>query len=258
MNLKNAYVSLFLGLIFSTYSFTQCSSSESLAEGNLIKLNDTLLLAATLIHKDDFKKDLSGWIFEQEVAGGVKIVDKKMDIDAAGGSTTWWKEKLNAPLMIEYDAVVVQKGGPNDRVSDLNCFWLTIDPDNPENFFKKSAQRKGIFQHYDGLRLYYVGLGGHNNTKTRFRRYDGKGNKPLLAEHDLSAKEVLIEPNKLNRIKIIVYNGIVQYYRNDQLIYDFYDEEAYDTGYFGIRTVSNHLTVDNFIVYSLKKKDVPN
>ena len=257
MKLVTRLIALILGSIISIFSFNQCSRSKPVEEGRLVKLNDSLTLVATLISKDNFNKDLTGWIAEEEIEGGVKLVDEKMDIDAAGGSTTWWKGKLHAPLMIEYDAVVVQNSGPNDRVSDLNCFWLALDPDKPDDFFNSYSQRRGIFKNYDDLSLYYVGLGGHNNTKTRFRRYDGEGNKPLMPEHDLSSEEFLIKPNQLNRIKIIVYNGIVQYYRNDQLIYNFYDQEAYDTGYFGIRTVHNHLTVDNFTVYSLKNTTLP-
>lgn len=135
----------------------------------------------------------------------------------------------------------------------MNCFWLATDPKNPDNFFAKPSIRNGKFGTYDGLKLYYVGLGGHHNTKTRFRRYTGNGDKPLLPEHDLSDQIFLITPNKKNQIKIIVYENHIQYYRNEELIYDFYDEEPYSSGYFGIRTVNNHMSVDNFKIYTLKK-----
>lgn len=117
--------------------------------------------------------------------------------------------------------------------------------------------RAGKFSQYDSLKLYYVGLGGHNNTKTRFRRYTGNGQKPLLPAHDLSDEAYLIVPNVPNRIRIIVYNSTIQYWRNDQLIFDVHDASPYDSGYFAVRTVNNHLIIDDFDVYELSKTDAP-
>jgi hypothetical protein len=102
-----------------------------------------------------------------------------------------------------------------------------------------------------------VGLGGHTNTKTRFRRYAGNGQKPLLPEHDLSDEVYLIVPNVPNRIRIMVYNTTIQYWRNEQLIFNVYDSSPHDSGYFAFRTVNNHLIVDNFNVYGLTKINVP-
>ena len=55
----------------------------------------------------------------------------------------------------------------------------------------------------------------------------------------------------MNHIRIIAHNGMIQYYRNDRLIFNFNDPHPYTSGYFGLRTVNNHLTVDNFRVYKL-------
>ncbi|MGS0527243.1 DUF6250 domain-containing protein [Zobellia nedashkovskayae] len=73
------------------------------------------------------------------------------------------------------------------------------------------------------LRLYYMGVGGHDNTKTRFRRYSGDGERPLLPQNDLSKEKYLITPNTLTQIKIIAYNGIIKYYRDGNLIVEFND-----------------------------------
>jgi hypothetical protein len=244
-------VPVFFGLV-------QCKSTKThqLERKNTVhvQINDTLLLDASLIFFDNFDTGLSDWVAEHEREMHLSVVDGKMDIDAPMGSTTWFREKLEAPLMIEYDIEIIKMDGPNDRVSDLNCFWLATDPSNRDDFFKESVNRKGIFSNYDHMKLYYVGLGGHNNTRTRFRRYDGTGEKPLLAGHDLSDELYLITPNEVNSIRIIVYKNIVQYYRNGLLIFDFYDEFPHKEGYFGIRTVRNHLTVDNFKVYSLRNE----
>lgn len=243
--------SLFLaGMIVLLYNCTHGS-----ADADTIFINDTLQVAASLVFADDFDSGFENWVPEHEKEMILpSIIKGALVINAPDGSTTWFKEKLTAPVMIEYEAVVIGKGGPNDRVSDLNCFWLATDPGYPNDFFKKSKERKGIFENYDHMQLYYVGLGGHNNTKTRFRRYDGTGEKPLLPEHDLSDEKYLITPNAVNRIRIVVYHGIVQFYRNEQLIFDFFDPHPYSEGYFGIRTVRNHMTVNNFKVYSLSEK----
>lgn len=219
---------------------------------NTITINDSVALTKTLVHEEGFKNGMENWTVEQAEGGTVMAKNGNMEITDVSGCTVWFNKKLNAPLLIEYDAVVVDDGGPQDRVSDLNCFWLATDPDNPKDFFTTSKGRKGKFKNYDGLQLYYVGLGGHHNTKTRYRRYTGTGDKPLLAEHDLSDPEYLILPNTVNHIKIVVFHNSVQYYRNDKLIFDFYDTAPYNSGYFGIRTVNNHMSVDNFKVFSLK------
>lgn len=155
--------------------------------------------------------------------------------------------------MIEYDTYIIDQDGPNDRVSDMNCFWMAKDPENPDNLFANSEKRHGKFSNYDSLRLYYMGVGGHDNSKTRFRRYTGNGERPLLPEHDLSDPKYLIKPNTVNHIRIIAFNDIIQYYRNGEKMINFKDDNPYTSGYFGFRTVNNHMTVDNFKVYQLKK-----
>lgn len=225
--------------------FCSCSSQKA------IVIHDNLALKKVLKYQEDFEKGLENWSVEQMEGGTVKSVNGKMEITDVAGCTVWFKQQLTAPLLIEYDVVVVDQGGPQDRVSDLNCFWLATDPRYPQDFFAGSQERRGQFKDYNPLQLYYVGLGGHNNTKTRFRRYTGDGNKPLLPEHDLSAPEFLITPNQVNHIKIVAHDNIIQYYRNDILIYDFIDPAPYRQGYFGIRTVNNHMLVDNFRVYTL-------
>lgn len=204
-----------------------------------------------LQHQDNFDQGIDNWVAEQMPGGTVTAANGKMEITDVAGCTVWFKHQLSGPLLISYDAIVIDQGGPQDRVSDLNCFWLATDPRYPQDFFAGSQDRRGQFKDYNPLQLYYVGLGGHNNTKTRFRRYTGDGNKPLLPEHDLSAPEFLITPNQVNHIKIIAHDNIIQYYRNDVLIYDFIDPAPYRQGYFGIRTVNNHMLVDNFRVYTL-------
>lgn len=179
------------------------------------------------------------------------IVIEKLEITDVAGCSIWFKKELQGPIMIQYDAVVIDERGPQDRVSDLNCFWMAKDPENPDDLFANSEKHGGKFSNYDSLRLYYMGVGGHDNSKTHFRRYLGNGDRPLLPEHDLTEPKYLQKPIMVTRIKIIAYNGIIQYYRDGQCIVDFYDPNPYGSGYSGLRAVNNHMTVDNFRVFRL-------
>ncbi len=191
------------------------------------------------------------WEVEQQPGGKVDFSSNTMEITDAKGCTVWFKHNLKGPIKIEYDVRVIDEGGPYDRVSDLNCFWMASDPNHPKDFFKNSKQRGGNFKNYHTLHQYYVGYGGHNNTKTRFRRYNGNINRPLLPEHDLSAKEYMIVPNKTIHITLIANNSEIKYLRNNKVVFYFQDSNPYVNGYFGIRTVNNHLKIFNLKITQL-------
>ena len=97
---------------------------------------------------------------------------------------------------------------------------MAVDPEHPEDIFVNSNKRGGRFPNYHGLRLYYVGYGGNMNKTTRFRRYSGTGERPLLPEHDLGHSSVLLQPNARMRIQLVVSGDRVQYIRNGEVIYD--------------------------------------
>lgn len=244
---KVKYNIIILG-IFAIVVLSMCHVMHPVVKKQ-IKVDDKNHFEAKLIYSDNFDNALSDWVAEQDNGSKVSIINGAMDIDANAGSTIWLNKSINAPMMIEYDATIIDSGGKNDRVADLNCFWLASDPANRGSFFANSKNRKGVFGIYDSLQLYYVGLGGHNNTTTRFRKYEGGGNKPVLPENDLSEPEFLITPNQINHVRIVAYKQMIQYYRNDQLIYNIMDSTPYTSGYFGVRGTRNHTRVDNFKVY---------
>ena len=218
----------------------------------VINLTEGENVSAKLIYQNDFN-DLLDWKVEQMPGGKADIINGKLEITDVSGCTIWNKNEFSGPIMIEYDVFIIKDGGPQDRVSDLNCFWMAIDPENPNNLFANSEKRGGKFSNYDSLKLYYTGMGGHDNTKTRFRRYVGNGEKPLLPEHDLSESQYLLQANTPYTIRIVSEGGTVQYYRDDLLVFDFMDTAPYTSGHFGFRTVNNHMTIDNFKVYQLNK-----
>jgi hypothetical protein len=203
-----------------------------------------------LLAEDNFSEGLARWRVESEPGGTVAAHDGVLEIDVPEGCTVWFKDVLSGPVLIVYEVAAVNAGGANDRVSDLNCFWMARDSRNPADLFATS--RSGKFADYDWLRGYYVGLGGNGNTTTRFRRYVGeRGNRPLLPEHDLSDRKVLIAPNVRQVIQLLAADGTVEFFRDALRIFEYRDGAPYTSGWFGFRTVASHLRISHFRVYRL-------
>ena len=202
---------------------------------------------------EEFRDGLARWSAELELPGKVKARSGVLTIDVPAGCTLWFRPELRGAVSIQYEARLVQAGGPNDRVSDLNAFWMATDARSPDDLFATS--RSGKFSDYNQLRAYYVGQGGNSNTTTRFRRYIGDAaERPLLPEHDLRNAEVLLQPNVWQTVQLVALGKRIQYYRNGRLIFDFLDDAPYTRGRFGFRTTDSHLEVRNFRVYRI----VPN
>ena len=202
--------------------------------------------SAVPLCSDNFDRDLSQWSVEQMKGGKVFLRDGALVIEDAGGATVWLRTPLTAPVEISYQAEVVVRGGPNDRLSDLNCFWMAQDPAQPSGALP--AGRSGKFSDYDDLLLYYVGYGGNKNSTTRFRRYDGTSDRPLLPEHDLHAPQFLLTPNHVYQIKLVVRDGTAEFWRDGAKILSFADPLPLMSGYFAFRTVRSHLEIRHFKV----------
>ena len=203
-----------------------------------------------LLYQDDFSHGLERWAAELEKHGRVEAKDHKLTIDIPAGLTLWFKPRLDGPVMIQYEAKMIQASGANDRVSDLNCFWMASDSRSPGDLF--ATKRSGKFSDYDQLLTYYVGLGGNSNTTTRFRRYIGKQElRPLLPEHDLHDSKFLLRPNVGQKIQLVACGNHIQYYRDGNLLFDLNDPSPYTRGHFAFRTTSSHMEVRNFRVYRI-------
>ena len=200
-----------------------------------------------LLYEDTFYQDMKNWNIETPGSPNSKvgIENGKLVIDVDSGATVWFNKRLSGNIMIEYQRKVVMKNGKNDRLSDLNQFWMATDP-RRENVFTRS----GVFSEYDSLRLYYAGIGGNTNRSTRFRKYQGTGERTLL--FDLQDERHLLQPNRNYLIQIVVYNGTTQVFVDDELYFSFKDDAPLTEGYFGFRTVKSHQEVENFKVYELK------
>jgi len=192
---------------------------------------------------------------EQQPGGRVGVRDGALIIEDVGGCTVWYRHKLRAPVEITYEAQVVMQGGPYDRLSDLNCFWMASIPEGTGSLLESHTARNGAFSDYDTLATYYVGYGGNGNTTTRFRRYNGTGARPLLAEHDLGDSgrdtSVLLRPNHVYQIRLVTdAHGHTEYWRDGECLFAYDDPAPLREGYFGIRTVRSHLVIRNLRIQS--------
>lgn len=202
------------------------------------------------LSKKEFNKY---WMIESESPDySVKHLGDTLEIISPKGLTLWRKEKMQGNVVIEYDACVMDEGRPEDRLSDLNCFWMASDPKYPDNLKERMAWRSGIFVRSYSMQLYYVGYGGNHNSTTRFRRYDGdeagitdKNARPaILKEYTDSAH--LLTPNKWYHIRLESKNGRVTYTINGEQLVDFLDAQPLNEGWFGFRTTLSRTRIANF------------
>lgn len=208
--------------------------------------------AGDLLFSDDFSHGLANWTTELEAGGSVTATSGTLTIDVPAGASVWFKPLLTGPVVIKYDATVINNGGPNDRVSDLNCFWMARDARSPANIF--GWKRSGTFADYNQLLTYYVGVGGNTNTTTRFRRYVGDPiGRPLRPGDDLQDAADLLVPNKPQQILLVANGNVIQFYRDKKKLFEMNDPKPYTSGWFAFRTTHSHLAITNFCIYKLPK-----
>ena len=199
-----------------------------------------------LLYSDDFDTGLGRWHAEIEPKGRstVSVVDRKLRMDVGGGATAWFTRKLEGDVLITFTRKVIVAAGVNDRLSDLNMFWMASDPANAQLF-----TRQGAFAEYDGLQLYYAGIGGNTNTTSRFRRYS---NGERILHADLGDAAHLLEANREYAVKIAVYRGCTRVLLDGREYFQFRDPTPLRAGYFGLRTTQSRQDVDDFRVYRLR------
>ncbi len=200
-----------------------------------------VILAALLVAAPASAR-LSDWRIEAE-STAARVTERAgiLDIDTPKGITLWWRQPIVAPVTISFEAMAVSDGGANDRVSDLNAFWMATGRDGGSVL---AHRRDGAFASYDDLKTYYVGIGGNRNTTTRFRRYIGQaGNRPLLPEHDLSAAADMLRPNVWTRIRLIADGRTVAVERDGRRLFTLVDDQPYTRGHWALRTTWSHLRI---------------
>lgn len=212
------------------------------------------------LNAKDFKKY---WVVESEGPCKVTFKGDTAEFTAPKGLSVWRKEKMSGRTVIEYDAQVVTDG-PDDRLSDLNCFWMASDP-KASDPFKNLNKRGGKFVNSYSLQLYYLGYGGNHNSTTRFRRYNGDERGVEDAEYrpaiikEYTDADHLLKPGKWYHIKI-THDGLrTQYFIDGERIVDFRDPAPLTEGWFAFRTTLSRTRLTNFS-YScqpLQETEVP-
>jgi Domain of unknown function (DUF6250) len=187
--------------------------------------------------------DTAQWFVElsPQINNKVYVENGQMVLDVANGVTVWWKRKLKNKWVIEFDRTIPIINQKNDRLSDFNVFWQATDPKT-----STLMGRHPVFENYDSLSLYYVGFGGNTNTTTRFRKYQGNGERTILAEYTDSSH--LLTPNKTYRCCIIFKKQTMRFYVDGVLFFSFKDKKPLKSGYFGFRTTQSRHLIDNFKV----------
>lgn len=191
------------------------------------------------------------WAVEQMPGGTVEFQPHHLMIRDARGCTVWLRQKLTAPVAIHFTATMVGGDRPTDRISDLNCFWMANDSRGPGAPFLPPWRRSGKFADYDSLLTYYVGYAANNNSTTRFRRYDGTAERPLLPEHDLSGPQFKLRKDIPVKIRLVARDGVAEFWRDGERIFTFRDPAPLASGWFAFRTVRSHIRIEHFAVESL-------
>jgi rhamnogalacturonan endolyase len=199
-----------------------------------------------LLHQDSFDGPLEGYVSEFARKPGNTIAnrDGRLLIDVDSGATVWLDKPLSGDILIAYTRRVVVEGGPNDRLSDLNHFWMARDPARDSLF-----TRSGRFEDYDDLDMYYAGVGGNGNTTTRLRRYGG-GQRVLVGERLEPAW--MLQPNRDYQVEIAVYRGCTRMRIDGREVFSYRDRQPFTRGYTGFRTTWSRQTIDNLTIHQLK------
>lgn len=197
------------------------------------------------IFTEDFHGILNAkkWIAEIEPLPNSRVFtqDNKLVLDTKGGVTVWYNQGLTGNYEILFKRKVVVANGKNDRLSDLNVFWLAQSPDNSNLF-----TRTGKFEDYDSLNMYYVGMGGNTNATTRFRKYEANVQRKLLAEKNEA--KYLLKPNHEYQIKIVVKDKTTSFWVDGEMIFQATDEYFPSQSYFGFRSTYSHQEIWDFKV----------
>jgi hypothetical protein len=199
-----------------------------------------------VLFADDFRAPSSAYVAEYARRPGnvVEVRDGRLLMDVDSGATVWLDRPLSGNVLIRFTRKVVVEGGANDRLSDLNVFWMARDPKRDSLF-----TRSGKFEDYDDLAMYYVGIGGNRNTTTRLRRY-GDGRRELVGEYTDAPH--LLAPNRDYRIEIAVFDGCTRVRVDGADWFTYRDPHPLASGYLGLRTTWSRQTVDDLTIQRLE------
>ena len=216
-------------------------STNAVAQWGLGALGMLALDAANpVLYSDDFQRfDPQAWAVESEAgdaARAVRASSRALVLDASRGLTIWLRRQLIGHYEVAFTRTILADG----RLSDMNFFW---EAQLPAGF-----AQSGKLEEYDRLRLFYAGIGGNTNSTTRFRYYDGSGERKLLQEY--TAQEYLLKANQPYRIRIVVDAQGTRLLVDDKQYFAAPGPQA-GGGYFGLRTTQSRQKIEHFSVRRL-------
>ena len=224
-----------------------------------------IILAVIYAFSNSVSAQKKEWRIEAESADSrVEWRGDTVEIHAPKGLTLWNRNKMKGNVVIEYRAMVVDgcksvngvdgarllhQG--DDRLSDLNCFWMASDP-SASDIWKRMKWRGGKFVNTYSMQLYYVGFGGNYNSTTRFRRYSGDERGVDSAAYrpgilrEYTDPDHLLRPNRWYDIRPESIDGRVRYLIDGEMLVDYLDPEPLREGWFGLRTTWAHVIMCGF------------
>ncbi|TWI67322.1 hypothetical protein IP91_01435 [Pseudoduganella lurida] len=220
---------------------TNAAAQWGLGALGLLALEARAAAPGPVLFRDDFRTfDGKRWRVEAEAgnaAGAATVRDGALVLDAPAGLTVWFTEPLSGHYEIAFTRTVPLTGTTGERLSDLNVFWQA----------RPAGAVSGKLADYDGIPMFYAGIGGNANTTSRFRHYDGSGKRILLQEY-LDAPW-LLKANQPYHVRIVVDGGGTRLYV-DNVPY-FASPERLGPGLFGLRTTLSRQLVSDFTVHRL-------
>ena len=159
-------------------------------------------------------------------------------------STVWLNMELRGNVEITFDAHIISS---QDTANNINAFFMYSDP-NGSLISSTSERREGTYSSYHSLNGYIFTNVRNGEEKVRFRFRDNPG------FHLLDEKFMKLEGSDTQHIKIVKSEARIQYWANDQKIFDFEEDEfnpIHRSGYFGFRPWHTSLWWDNFKVVDL-------
>jgi hypothetical protein len=190
----------------------------------------------TLVQDDFTRFDPQAWAVEAEAgdaALAATVASGSLMLKADRGLTVWLRRLLLGHYEISFTRTVLAPG----RLSDLNFFW---EAQLPPGF-----THSGKLEQYDALQLFYAGIGGNSNSTTRFRYYDGSGQRKLLQEY--TAPAYLLKAGHPYRVRIVVDAHGTRLHVDDR---EYFSAAGplLGGGYFGFRTTQSLQKVEDFKV----------
>ncbi|MCR5270381.1 MAG: DUF6250 domain-containing protein [Prevotella sp.] len=214
------------------------------------------VVCALMVHAQsglDARSFRKYWTVESEAPGyRLSFSGDTCEVVAPKGLTLWRKQAVKQGMAVDYDVLVT-----DDRLSDMNLFWMASDP-AAASVFKRMNQRQGVFKNCYQLQMYYLGYGGNYNSTTRFRRYMGGGEVPPVWKEYTDAAHLLrsghwyhwrVESTREGRTRIFV---------DGELLVDYLDPTPLTSGWFGFRTTLSRIRITNFRMEQLPvQSEVP-